>query len=299
MIELFREVRRGLQTLYIDVYFLVNFTVDLIAAYFGALFSKVPTSVLRIGLTAFVGACSAVVLVFMPPEPIFGIFVSVGTLFAMAATVSRGVRFSRRLKFIFSFLIFSSLVGGGAYFLFGIFDRYLGGVFENSGGSANGKILFFSVIVLFSIGVFKMIVSFFSNIEGEDSVEIEVCFCGKTLRTEAFVDSGNLAIDPMDMRPVMLIKESAARDLFPESVVSLRDPDLLSREERRRIRLIPISRGGTTHVLTGVRTDGVCVVMDGALEPISVTVAIDKEEGSYGGFDVLVPSAVIRDARKK
>lgn len=299
MIELFREVRLGLQTLYIDVYFFINFTVDLIAAYFGALFSKLPTTALRLALTAFVGACSAVVLVFMPTEPVVGTLASVGTLFIMAFSVSRGIRFSRRLKFIFSFLIFSSLVGGGAYFLFGIFDRYLGGAFENLGGSANGKVLFFSVIVLFSIGVFKMIVSFFSNIEGEDSVEIEVSFCGKTLRTEAFVDSGNLAIDPMDMRPVMLIKESGARDLFPESIVSLHDPDLLSREERRRIRLIPVSRGGTTHVLTGVRTDGVCVVRDGALEPISVTVAIDKEKGSYGGFDVLVPSAVIRDARKK
>ena len=288
-----------MQTLYIDVYFLVNFTVDLIAAYFGARLSKLPTTVKRIGLTAFLGAVGAIILVFVPPLPLLGIFISVGTLFLMGFSVSGGVRFSRRIKFIFSFLIFSSLVGGGAYFLWGIFDKYFSGSFEDLGGSANGKILFFSVIVLFSIGVFKMIVSFFSNIEGEDSVEIEISFCGKTLRTEAFVDSGNLAIDPMDMRPVMLIKESVARDLFPESVVTLHDPDLLSREQRRRIRLIPISRGGTTHVLTGVRTDGVFVVAGGTLEPISVTVAIDKEGGSFGGFEALVPSAVIRDARKK
>jgi hypothetical protein len=119
------------QTLYIDVYFLVNFTVDLIAAYFGARLSRLPTTVKRIGLTAFLGAVGAIILVFVPPLPLLGIFISVGTLFLMGFSVSGGVRFSRRIKFIFSFLIFSSLVGGGAYFFWGIFDKYFRGSFED------------------------------------------------------------------------------------------------------------------------------------------------------------------------
>lgn len=288
-----------MQTLYIDVYFLINFTVDIIAVYFGTRLSKLPTSPVRVALSALIGALFAVIIVLMPEIPYVKLIFAILGLLLMSLSVSRKIRFSRRLKFIFSFLIFSALVGAGAYFMWGIFDKYLYEGLKDSGGGANRKILLFSVIVLLSIGVFKMIVSFFSNIESEGSVEVQVSFGNKTLRTEAFVDSGNLAVDPMDMRPVMLLKESAARDLFPENVVTLCDPDALSREVRRRIRLIPVSMGGKTHVLTGVRTDEVRIVTGEGMEPISVTVAIDKEGGSFGGFDALVPSSAIRDAVKR
>ena len=78
-------------------------------------------------------------------------------------------------------------------------------------------------------GVFKMIVSFFSNLECEGSVKCEIRFFDKSVQTEAFVDSGNLAIDPMDMRPVLFIKKEVAQKLFPESVIELKDPDSLDK----------------------------------------------------------------------
>lgn len=144
-----------------------------------------------------------------------------------------------------------------------------------------------------------MIVSFFSNIESEGSEEIEISFGGRTMRIEAFVDSGNLAIDPMDMRPVLFIKESVAADVFPEGLINLRDPDTLERSVRRRVRLIPVSRGGATHVLTGVRPDSVRIIKNGTAEEICVTVAIDREGGSFGGFFALMPSSVACYAAKK
>ena len=138
-----------------------------------------------------------------------------------------------------------------------------------------------------------MLISFFNNIESEGALELEIKFLNKCVRVEAFIDSGNLAIDPMDMRPVLFLKQNIAGELFPESILDLRDPDSVDREIRKRIRLIPVSRGGVTHVLVGVRVDEVNVVKDGKREAILVTVAIDKEGGSYGGYDALMPAAVV------
>ena len=288
-----------MQTLYIDVYFLINFTVDILALYFAALFSKVPTSVRRLILSALLGALAAVGIILMPEKTLPKLFFSAVSLIAMASFATKRVRLVRRAKFTFSFFMFLALVGGVTYYLWDVFDKFLYEKIDGFGGVANRKLLFFSIVVLLSIGVFKMIVSFFSNIESEGNVEIEIAFGDKRLRLEAFVDSGNLAIDPMDMRPVLFIKSNVAADIFPENVISLRDPDSLDRSVRKRIRLIPISRSGATHVLTGVRVDSVSIITKDKREEIGVTVAIDKDEGSFGGYDALLPSAVVGDAIHK
>ena len=48
--------------------------------------------------------------------------------------------------------------------------------------------------------------------------------------------------------------------------------------------------------MTGVRPDRVVVTRGKVSEEIEFTVAIDKEGGTYGGYEALLPLAVIRDA---
>ena len=141
-----------------------------------------------------------------------------------------------------------------------------------------------------------MLVSFFSNIEGERSVEVEICFFDKRAVVTAFVDSGNLAVDPMDMSPVLLIKKDFAKRILPQNIEDLCDIDSLDRGVKKRIRLIPVSRGDKTHVLVGVKADSVKLIRGDSSEQISVTLAIDKEGGSFGGFEALIPSAVLNNA---
>ena len=283
-----------MQTLYIDVYILINFTVDFLSLYFASLFSKVPSGTKRLVLSSAFGAFSAVLIIFLPEIPIIKMLTSFLALVVCGMIATLAVSLKRRVRFVLSFLIFQAMVGGIVSYLWYIFDVWLYDALSLSGGApVNRKMLLFSVIVLISIGVFKMIVSFFSNIVGDGSVELEIKYFDKELRCEAFIDSGNLAIDPMDMRPILFIKEELAKNIFPENVVSLSDPDALDRNVRRRIRLIPVSRGGVTHVLTGVKVDGVNICRGDVREPVAVTVAIDKERGSYGGFSALIPSSVV------
>ncbi len=281
-----------MRTIYIDVYFLINFTVDMLSLYFAAIFAKVPTSTLRLIVSSATGAFLACLVLFINDIVWLKLIFSALVLVIMAIIGTKKIRFARRIKFMIAFLIFSALVGGAVYFLWGIFDKYLyDSISPATGGSVNRKMLMLAIIVLLSIGVFKMLVAMFSAKESERSVILEINFVGKSIRTEAFVDSGNLAIDPMDMRPVMLIKKKLAEKILPSSVISITDPDLIEREVRRRIRLVPISRGGETHILTGIKPDSVKLIFGEVCEEISVTVAIDKEGGSFGGYEALLPSA--------
>ncbi len=285
-----------MQTLYVDVYFLLNFTVDILALYFAALFSKVTSSPKRLIITALFGAAFAVGILFMPENlPLKLLSIALSVLIIGFIGIRR-VSPKRHIKFALAFFIFESLVGGIAYMLYGLLDKLSGsGIMNIEGGAENQKLLLFSMIVLLSIGVFKMIVSFFSSNQYAGSVEVEIAFQENKFKVDAFVDSGNLAVDPMDMQPVLLLKEEVAKKILPENVIHLSDPDLLTRDVRKRIRLIPVSRGGTTHVLTGIRADSVKLISNGEEKDISVTLAVDKEGGTYGGYYALMPSAAISD----
>ena len=287
-----------MRTLYIDVFFLVNATVDILALYFSAIFSKVPTTTRRIIISGLFGALISASVVFLPENMWIKMLSSFSGLVLTCFFATKKVSLRRKVKFVLSFLVFEALFGGIISFVWGIFDTYLYGIFNSVSTSAvNRKMLYFSIIIFFAIGVFKMLISFFSNIESEGAVELEISFLNRKERVEAFIDSGNLAIDPMDMRPVLFLKRKVAEKLFPESILDLRDPDSVDRETRKRIRLIPVSRGGSTHVLVGVRVDEVKVLKNDKQEEIYVTVAIDKEGGNYGGYDALMPAAVFDNGK--
>ena len=289
-----------MRTLYIDIYFLINLTVDIISLYFASRFSKTKTTTKRLILSATLGALSAVGVVFLPENAALKLLAGGISLILMGLITPCGASLRRKVKFTISFLVFESLVGGIVSLIWNLFDKYLSSVISDlEGGAVNRKMLFLSLIVLLCIGVFKMMVSFFSNIEGEGQVELEISFLDKCEVVAAFIDSGNLAKDPMDMCPVLLIKRDLAKRLLPGNIIDLCDIDAMDRSMKKRIRLVPLSRGGATHVLLGFKADHVKIRNNDKFEELSVTVAIDKEGGTYGGFMALMPSAALDNAWAK
>ena len=287
-----------MQTLYIDVYFLINLTVDLLAIYFALMLSGVVSSRRRLILSSFLGASVAVVSVLFADTAAVKVFLSVVGLLLIGAVAPDHVPVRRRARFLFSFIIFSALFGAGVTFLWDLFDSTVGSSSAIGGGTVNRRMLLFALAILVSIGVFKMIISFFTDSIGAGKITLELSFMDKQVMIDALIDSGNLAVDPMDMRPVLIIKPRAAENLLPHAVIDLCDPDILPRDMRKRIRLIPISRDGKTHVLTGVRIDRVRAMRGDVCEDVAVTVAIDKEGGDFGGYEALMPSAALCNVGK-
>lgn len=287
-----------MQTLYIDVYFLINLTVDLLAIYFALMLSGVVSSRRRLILSSFLGASVAVVSVLFADTAAVKVFLSAVGLLLIGAVAPDHVPVRRRARFLFSFIIFSALFGAGVTFLWDLFDSTVGSSSAIGGGTVNRRMLLFALAILVSIGVFKMIISFFTDSIGAGKITLELSFMDKQVMIDALIDSGNLAVDPMDMRPVLIIKPRAAENLLPHAVIDLCDPDILPRDMRKRIRLIPISRDGKTHVLTGVRIDRVRAMRGDVCEDVAVTVAIDKEGGDFGGYEALMPSAALCNVGK-
>ena len=284
-----------MQTLYIDVYFLINFTVDILAIYFAVSFSSVPTTRLRLVLGGVLGALFASAAIFIDSLP-FKLVLSIIFSVIIATVSVGGASIMRRLKFFFAFLVFETLIGGFVYFLYSFLDRYIYSYISSSDGSPeNRSILIISIVILLSVGVFKLFLTVFSSEGRRGSLRLEVEAFDKITVFDAFIDSGNLVRDPTDMRAVMLVKERLARRMFPCDVVE-ENSSALSYEAKKRIRLIPVSDDSCVKILIGIRPKRVSAILkNGKKEDIDLIIAIDKEGGAYGGYDALVPSSAVED----
>ena len=283
-----------MQVLYIDVYFLLNFTIDILATFFSSKLLKIRTSLWRLASIGAVGALIAIFDILIPDVLLLRIIASLGFLAFSALLISKRIAISRRIKFCISLYILEALLGGLVHYFYGILDRYLADVLQHVYvANDNRGALIFSLIILFSIGVLRIFIMMFSKNSGTRSAVVRLRIGDVEITNDALVDSGNLAKDPMSMCPVIFIKKSFAELFLPREVILLENIDHLNHQFRKRIRLIPITKDGKTHVMTGLRLDEVEIISEVGGGLVDATIVIDKDEGSYGGFECLLPSCVV------
>ena len=293
MIKSIREVGK-IKTIYIDVYFLINFTVDLLAIYFSSVLSKIKCGIRRMIIASIVGGSYAVLAVLLFDSSAFMYPISVLILIIIVCTVAYRVSVYRKLKYAVSFILFQLLIGGAVYYGYCALSALISLESINAINGTNKKLLILALLVLLAIGMIKLILAFFGNVKSEVSVTLDAFWGGKHLRFDALVDSGNLAKDPFDKKPVVLITLNEARKLIalPQSV---NDYDKLTENLKRRIRIIPITRGRSTVILYGIKPDKTLLVKGNRNTEIEITLAIDTEEGDYGGYPALIPLSCLED----
>ena len=284
-----------LQTVYIDVYFLINFTVDILAVYIALKLSKMQMVPIRLILSGVLGATLATVELFLANNAIIHILLCAVFLFLLSLIACRRASIFRRIKFLLLFFVGSFIISGIVNLVYNALDKYAKDFFEGlDKGNENRKILIFSLIILIVIGVFRILLILFSNSISEKSMHLHIEVENKCADVDALVDSGNLVKDPMNMCSVVFLNRTVASQLFPREVLELSDLDKLEMSFKKRVRLIPVTRNGETHIMTGVRVDNISVVVGYSCEEIDATVVIDKE-GTYGGYDALAPYIAIEN----
>ena len=277
-----------MKTLYIDVYFMINFTVDILAIFIATRLVHAKISISKLALSGILGAVLAILELFV--DNIFlHIFLAATFVLIISVICCKNLSFFRSIKFIISFYIASFLISGAVNFVYSILDEYIDRFHTIQSSTTNRKALVFSLIILLIMGVIRLFIMMFSEYINEKSTRLLIRLEDKTLEIDALIDTGNLVKDPMNMNPVIFIKKKCAEHFFPASITELSNIDSLSQSYRKRIRLIPVTRNSETHVMIGVRVDKVMICNEKNREEIDATIVIDKEEGTFGGYYALVP----------
>jgi len=279
-----------MRVLYIDVYFLINFTVDLLALYFSCILLHFPIRRWRLCLSAILGALLAVISVLWYEKIFLVLTLSLFLVFGMIVLAGAGGGFFRLLRLALLFLLFEFLIGGIVHFGYGFLEEKIGDLWVQS-GAENRKLLYLAALILFALGVLRLATSLLEGGAHEKSCEVEIRIGEKRFFGSALVDSGNFLRDPLDGSSVVLIKSRVAERLLPKAFLS-EDISALEKNDQKRLRLIPVRIMGTQRILFGIRPDDFFVLRKKKKEHVRVTVAYDKEKGDYEGYSVLISSSI-------
>lgn len=279
-----------MQTIYIDVYFLINFSIDALALYFAIRVSKMQGSLARLILASVVlslGACIYTVFFYLKPIGYLLLFFA----FSLGVLISiRQMNIPRFFKLALWFLLFLFLIGGVVHYAYGVFSDLL----EKSNidinyGAENRKYLLLAAFVLLAIGIVRLFILLYESTKHLDCVTLSFVLFDKKYELRAMIDSGNLLKDPLTCVPVVLVKERALAlpfALYGDEVAEL------DYHYKKQLRVIPTRSLGFEKMLYGFYLDQITLYFGKKQRQAALTIAIDPEGGTYGGFDALAPSQI-------
>ncbi len=263
-------------TVYADVLFLINFSMDFLTLYFtGKVLSK-PMKTVRLCLSASIGALvgtSATVLV--DSAALFANIVLSVAGFALSAVMML-VAFGKYIS-VLSLLRDSVILWGSGALLGGVMTALLSlgePVFVGHGG---GGVFAEAFVVCFAVS--SVVVRLFSSGRAKKFCTVSFTAAGECVTFSALTDSGNLLREPISSLPVVIVSHTAVSQfaLVPD------------RESNLHVRLIPMKSVGGERLLYGFLPD--IITVDGA--EVRAVVAVDNENNSFGDCAGIVPQSLV------
>lgn len=274
------------EILYIDVYFALNFAMDLASLCTAAIIASEKTTFGRLVLASLFGGAFSVVPVMLSLNAVWNLLLAPLAFFLMIRISFGKKSVSRTVKFALFSFVTSLFLGGCAEWL-----SYYGAAL---GGEKKTGILVFLIAVFFSFGAFSLWGRHLHRKLETAVVSLSISFRGKNEHFFGLVDSGLLLKEPESGRPVILLKAAFAASLLSEDFLAL-----LSSGETGGEKLfsVPIRTASGRGEMPAFLPDRVSIVKKkrGKLkaESAEILVALDFTEGGYGGCPCLVPLSVV------
>ena len=290
------------QTVYADLYFMINFSMDFLCFFLTAKILCAHFPILRAVCGSALGGLYAVLALVVPTAALG----RVGALlcdFAVCALICAAV-FARRgrMKELFMltpvFIAVSITLGGVMTVLFGLLDRLSLPLPEESSGDARSVFIFAVCALLGGVGVLVGGRAF-GRRSTRKNAELRVELGSRSIRVRALCDSGNLLRDPISGAPCVIIEAERLRHILPEELISaalfgsVPDTRAMGGELGRRIRVIPSRTATGDGMLIAIRPDGVYVDGGKGERRVDAMIAISRLGTTADGSEALIPPELL------
>ena len=288
--------------IYIDVLFMTNLFINILLLYITGKLSVIRINMLRILLSAIIGAIYSVFMFFPDLSIFYSKAAKILSAFALVA-LSYNIKGTRLyFKTLGIFYIVTLCFGGGVFAFF-----YLTGIGSNMGAIMKNGILYFnlpwqmlfsSIIISYIIiyVVWKNIICKAANINSY--IDIVISCYDKKIPIRALIDTGNSLKDPISQFPVIVTEYDYLKEVLPANFSkALENFDLDTLNfSTEKLRIIPYSSlGRESGMLLGFRPDSVFADINECTHKIeNVIIGISKIKLSKDGdFHALVNPEVI------
>ena len=289
------------QTVYADILFLINFSMDFLCFYITSTLLHRPFPRLRALFSAAIGGVYSVAIIFAGFLPFLELVCDIGMWFIMCVFVFWG----KNVKFG-NFMLSSAVYVGVAVALGGLMTAIMNmmnllGLSGISDKNEDGMpVWLFALIAVISGAATLGGGKFFRQKQSERTADIEITFLGKSIKLSAICDSGNFVRDPISGKSVVVADVKRLSSALPDPViraVKTNDTSVLSElsyESAKKLRLVPTKTATGGGMLFAFIPDRLTVMLPGGdIHEVDALFAPINLAGNAKGFDALIPPELL------
>ena len=283
---------------YVDILFLINFSMDYLCLYISAKILKRAISPKRMILASLLGAIYSVISVFL----------SVGSGLALAADIlvcglicivafHTKKQFKKTLLATLLYFLVSMTVGGIMTALFNLVNKLdLPFVIADSDG-----------LSVWGFALLAMLAAIFATFGGNfifkkkeiTSCQLKILFDGKEKTFNGMSDSGNLIRDPISGRPVIIIDRRLADGFVDTKILEDFTAGISNKSKAYSgMRIAPISTVSGKSVIVLLRSDRITLTYTRGSKQESIhpdaMFALGDIGKSAEGYDAIIPYSLFR-----
>lgn len=288
-----------METVYGDLLFMINFSMDFLCFFLTAKLMHRRVGVLRFTVASGFGAIYAVWALFITAYQPLALLVDILVCFVMClvAFAPKEVKIGEALLLTSVYTAISMMLGGIMTALFNLLNRTELGLDEVSDDGLSGWL--FAALALVSGAAALIWGRFFRGSTSKRSARLKIMLDGKSVELDALCDSGNLLTDPISGRRVIVVERGALEPLFtPEIAECLRGGGYSSLESlddgmRRRIRLIPSKSAHASGILSAIMPDSISVTTEKGSHNVDALIAPVDSNGGFDSYGALLPTELL------
>lgn len=274
------------QTVYIDLYFLINFSMDLLCFFLTSRLLSHRFSVPRVLAASVLGGVYACASLFIGLGGVFGILLDLFAcaLMSAAAVLKKG-ELRQTAGYTVVYAAVSTVLGGFMTVLFSLFNRIgLSSLMRGENDGDSMSVWLFALLAAIS-GVASLLGGrFFRRKSSRRQGEVKIRVGERNVRLSAMCDSGNLLREPVSNKACIVVDSDAAASLLPKRI------EKITGKDAERIRIIPTRTVNGEGMLYALRADSVSLNMGKGWREVDAFVAFGEIKNGENGARALIPS---------
>lgn len=283
-----------MQTVYVDLYFFINFSMDFLCFFLAARLLSQKLSLWRTLLAAALGGIYANVALFLSVSALAALLIDMAVCAILCAVALLRPHEGRRLPlFVLVYIAISMVLGGVMTALFHLFNRIELPVADTAPDGIS--VWLFSALALVSALLTHLCGRFFSRRTARREAILTLTFEDRVRTLSALCDTGNLLREPISGKPCVVVACERLRGFLPDDLLAAAradqtpDTTLLERYAER-IRLIPAHSATGSRMLLALRVDR--LMLDGPNAPHEID-AIVVLSSLADTADALIPPELL------
>ncbi len=282
------------QVVYVDLFFIINFSMDFLCFFLEMQLLGGKLSVGRTVCASVLGGIYACIALFLPLAGIWDIVLDCAVCALMCIVAFRGV--AHLFGNTVLYMAISAVLGGfmtAMFLLLNRMDLPLGDI-EGDGISAY-------VLALLALASALGAYLWGKVFRRRTSVKYTTLYIeldGKSVTLKGLCDSGNLLCEPISGKPCIVADTAALSPCLPEDILKMSrrggiDARIPLEKSAKRIRLIPTVTATGEGVLIALRADKIYLGEGRERREVDALVALSTLGESADGTDALIPTVIL------